>query len=107
MGYSQQATSRLTSISQQTIWSWVNELAFSAQFRDEIARRAQMFRENLDNIEEQQVMTATSIIGRALQGDLPRDSRGNLPAEFVAAVELLRPRWKTRHGEGHRKFGAS
>jgi hypothetical protein len=105
-GYSLNAVSRLTQIPVVTIWSWVNELAFSTQFREEIDKRAALFQENLSAIEEQQKLQATSTFGKALAGEFHRDSSGNVPLEYLAAVELLRAtRWKQIAGEPHRKFG--
>ena len=107
MGMSQQAVSRSTGVPQQTIWSWINELAFSAQFRDEIQVRARLFQENLEAIEEQQMLQATATFGKALAGEVRRDHDGNAPLEYLAAIELLRAtRWKQKAG-GHKQFGAS
>jgi len=106
MGYSQQAVSRLTGVPQQTIWSWVNELAFSAQFREEIARRNQLFTDSLEDIEDQQILQANAVISRAVQGEYRRDAEGNRPIELDIAVELLRhTRWKQKAGEQHKRFG--
>ena len=106
MGYSLNAVARLTEIPYKTIWSWVNELAFSAQFREEIQARAAIFQSNLDAIEDQQTLQATATFGKALVGEVLRDSDGNAPLEYLAAVELLRnTRWKQKAG-GHKQFGA-
>jgi hypothetical protein len=106
MGYSLNAASRLTGVAPMTVWSWVNELAFSAQFRDEIQKRAALFQENLAAIEDQQIIQATSLYGKVLAGEVKPDGLGNLPPEYRYAVELLRnTRWKQKAG-GHKQFGA-
>lgn len=108
MGYSLNAVSRMTEIPVTTIWSWANELAFSAQFREEIQTRAKVFQDNLGAIEEQQMLQATATFGKALAGEVRRDGAGNAPLEYLAAVELLRAtRWKQKAGEQHKQFGAS
>ena len=107
MGYSLNAASRVTGVALQTIWSWINELSFSAQFREEIQSRSALFQENLSAIEDQQAMQATATFGKALVGEVHRDSNGNAPIEYLAAVELLRAtRWKQKAGEQHQRFGA-
>lgn len=106
MGYSMNAASRVTGVAVQTIWSWANELAFSAQFQDEIQTRAKLFQDNLEAIEDQQMMQAVALFGRVLAGEVRRDKDGDLPPEYVAAAELLRAtRWKQKAG-GHKAFGA-
>lgn len=106
MGYSQQAASRQTEVPQPTIWKWLNEREFSALFREEVQRRSALFQENLSAIEEQQKLQATATFGKVLSGEVRRDSSGNAPLEYLAAVELLRAtRWKQIAGEPHRKFG--
>lgn len=105
-GYSLNAASRVTGVALQTIWSWVNELSFSAQFREEIETRAKLFQENLDAIEDQQILQATALFGKILAGEVKPDGFGNLPAEYRYAAELLRnTRWKQKAG-GHKQFGA-
>jgi len=107
MGYSMNATSRNVGIAVGTVWNWVNDAQFSEQFRKEITQRAAVFQENLEAIEDQQMLQATAILGKALAGEVPRDPDGNIPIEYSAALELLRAtRWKQRSG-GHKQFGAS
>ena len=61
----------------------------------------------LEAIEDQEMLQATAILGKALAGEVPRDPDGNIPIEYSAALELLRAtRWKQRSG-GHKQFGAS
>ena len=58
-------------------------------------------------VEAQQLVMGTATFHKALQGEVRRDSDGNLPVEYLAAVELLRnTRWKQKAG-GHKQFGAS
>lgn len=107
-GYSQNAVSRmLPSVPQQTISYWLNGAEFAEQFRAMVQEVASVFRENLEAVEDQDTVLATSIIHRALSGELQRDSSGT-PLQYDAAVELLRAtRWKIRAQGGHKQFGAS
>jgi transcriptional regulator with XRE-family HTH domain len=106
MGYSQNATAIRIGVTQQAVSSWVNDVSYAEQFRAAVAERAALFAANLEHIELQQVLQATAVIGRALAGEIERDRRGELPAEFIAAVELLRPRWRANAGERNKRFGA-
>lgn len=106
-GYSQQAAARLSGVSQPQISQWINRDVTAALFCELIAERTRLFAENLEAAEDQQVVMATGTFHRALQGEIERDDNGNLPVEYLAAVELLRnTRWKQKAG-GHKQFGAS
>ena len=113
MGLSQNAASRDTGIPYQTINSWINDLAFSDAFREEVVRRATLFQENLRAIEDQQIVQATAVVGRAIAGELERERDGRTGStkntlQYDAAVELLRnTRWKQKAGEQHKQFGAT
>ena len=111
MGLSQNAVSRETGIPYQTINSWVNDLLFSDAFREEVERRSALFQENLRAIEDQQIVQATAVVGRAISGELERElgaRGGQNPLQYDAAVELLRnTRWKQKAGEQHKQFGAT
>ena len=111
MGLSQNAASRDTGIPYQTINSWINDLAFSDAFREEVERRSALFQENLRAIEDQQIVQATAVVGRAISGELERElgaRGGQNPLQYDAAVELLRnTRWKQKAGEQHKQFGAT
>jgi len=111
MGRSQNAASRETGIPYTTINSWVSELLFSEAFRAEVMRRAELFQENLAAIEDQQIVQATAIVGRAIAGELERERDGRTGGskntlQYDAAVELLRAtRWRQKAGEPHKQFG--
>lgn len=106
-GYSQQAAARLSGTSQQLISYWLNDAVFAGLFGAKIAELSELFGENLEAVEAQQLVMGTATFHKALQGEVRRDSDGNLPVEYLAAVELLRnTRWKQKAG-GHKQFGAS
>ena len=95
LGLSQSAIERQTGIPQETISRWCNRDACAPMFRAEVARRARLFADNLEVIETQQVVQATAVVGAALAGEVQRDAHGELPIEWLTAVNLLRAtRWK-------------
>jgi hypothetical protein len=108
-GYSQQACSRVTGVPVGTIWSWNNELAFSAQYRELVQRRTEEFQAAKDAIHDQQVVMALEILQTALSGDMQRERVGDAsvtPLRYEAAIQLLRATfWKQKSGEPHKKFG--
>ena len=108
-GYSMQAISRITGTPQQTIWSWVNELSFSEQYRELVQRRTAEFQAAKDAIHDQQVVMALEILQTALSGDMQRERVGDsavTPLRYEAAIQLLRATfWKQKSGAGHKKFG--
>lgn len=104
-----QACSRVTGVPQQTIWSWNNELAFSAQYRELVQRRAEEFQAARDAIHDQQVVMALEIVHAALSGEMQRERVGDTtvtPLRYEAAIQLLRNTfWKQKSGEPHKRFG--
>ena len=106
-GYSQQAAARLSGVRQPQISHWINRDAGAEHFCALVKERAELFRENLEAVEDQQLVLSTATFHKALQGLIERDDDGNLPVEYLAAVELLRnTRWKQKAG-GHQKFGTA
>ena len=110
LGYSLNAIARKLDIPQPTLWSWNNELAFSAQYRERVEQRIDEFAEARDAVHDQQVILALDILQQVLTGEMPRERVGDnaiAPLRYDAAVKLLSQTfWKQKAG-GHQQFGAS
>lgn len=99
-GYNQTYVARQVGTTQPVISHWLHRHKYSEQFREAIRRRALELRAQVSRVEDTQIILATGLVHQALQGEVQRDSDGNIPVALQVAIELLRnTRWRMKVNE--------
>jgi len=96
VGYSQNRTSQLTGVPQQTISLWYSD----PEYRQLVADLTAEFLASRESVHAQTIALAGLLIHQAIAGERSRDDAVNLALEYLRETEFPQ-----RRGGTHKQFG--